>query len=426
MCHNWFVVNFLFISVCDKLTIPLKMLLTNSRFNRTTLLTASLLAYACALFLWIEPIWRGTSGQCIFAEKYSHPFYFQPYISNLLASFIGQAYGGCGEVLLGRFLLPLASFALLIGIFKRHLSLLWSIALALLALSAIAEYPFRDFLIQFIKGDFSNLGNANLPEILKFPIPSFSTLWFLLFFYLATDKPLLQLNNTKTTALTIMFSLMVYVNAIDAIFALVFWFVYFPVRWWRRDQSITVISFKFATQLILGILIIAPALIKGRVDGSLSASASVGLYYIFAYFVVPILLIFLLFLVQRIDPKELFFNFRHIYLLIFAEIMVFSLSYIGVLPLNLEIVEHRIVQFFSHVYYYVPIIHFASRPSKIPAFGTERTIIAKSLRTIMNFIFSRCSSIYLPIAIILLFAYNFSSGFHYMAHFNNNGHFQLR
>jgi hypothetical protein len=264
------------------------------------------------------------------------------------------------------------------------------------------------------------LGSANLPEILKFPIPGFSTFWFLLLFYLSTDKVHDELNNLKTTALTVLFSLTIYINAIDALFAVIFWFIYFPVRWWRRGQPLSKVFIKFVVQVICGLLVVAPSIYMGRIDGSLSSDTSVSLYYAIAYIALPLVLMSLLFLVQRIDPIEIIFNFRYIYAIMFAEVVVFSLSISGFLPLNLGIVENRIVQFFAHVFYFVPVIHFASRPPWNASFGLERTGFAKSLRAFISLLFGHWSKLYLPVLILLMLAYNFFSGYQYTVYIRNN------
>jgi hypothetical protein len=302
----------------------------------------------------------------------------------------------------------------LIALLIRHVSVLWSIALALLALSVISEYPFRDFLIQFINGNWTDLGSINLPEILKFPVPSFSTFWFLILFYLATDKAHIEHDNLKTTTLTIMFSLTIYINAIDAFFSVIFWFIYFPVRWWRRKQSFYKVTIKLGIQMILASLIIIPGMFLGKIDPSLSSDNSVSIYYLLVYFILPVFLMWILFYVQRIDPMELIFKFRYIYAIMFGEIVILSFSLSGILPLNIGIVENRIVQFFAHVFYYVPIIHFASRLSHETHLGPEGSIFAKKFRSILHFLFDSLSKIYLPILIVLLFAYNFSSGYRHI------------
>ena len=213
---------------------------------------------------------------------------------------------------------------------------------------------------------------------------------------------------------------MIYINAIDGLFALAFWGIFFPVKWLRQKWSLPKWGASCLVQGAVIGLVLAPALVLGHVDASLNASVvPLGTYYLLAYLGMPLFLITILFVVQRIDPYELFYNFRHVYIIMLTEIVLVTVSSLGIFPLDLHITQNRIVQFFAHIYYYLPVIYFASRPVISHAFGFESRWIARCLRHGLHAFFARLSHVYLPVAIVLLLIYNASSG---IRNFETNQH----
>ncbi len=162
--------------------------------------------------------------------------------------------------------------------------------------------------------------------------------------------------------------------------------------------------------------LLTPAMVLGQIDASLNPTTqkSPGLYYVLAYLVMPLLLVGIVVIVQRVDPIELLFNFRHIYAIMTIEITLLVLATTEALPINLMILENRIVQFFAHVYYYLPIIYFAARPNTNPAFGLESLAMARAVRNALHLLFGRRSVIYIAIIIALLCVYNLTSGYRYL------------
>ena len=392
-----------------------KLFQRSINFNCANLIfLIAILIYSFALLFWsLIPLASGFRQCCSDIGVLNNPFYFYPYISFGISEIV-RVFGGLwGSILVGRFLLPLFTFALLVAIFRRQLSVLWSIALSLLAVSVIEDYPFRAFILQIISGQWGSAGSGNLPELLYFPIPSFSTPYFLALFFVCTKEWSAPAPLVKISIFTVLFSLIIYINPIDLIFAFAFWVIYLPIRWLRRGMKWRTLAVSLFFQVFLAIIVITPALILGGINLTLPHTFNIDWYYILIYLCLPILLLVILYFVQRIDPYELFFKFRHVYAIMFAEIIFYIAAIFEILPINQDIFKMRILQFFAHTYYYMPVIYFASRVAYINSHGIESGTIARSIRIILRSIFQTYSSFYLIVVITLLFAYNFSSGVSY-------------
>ncbi len=385
-------------------------------FQKNQLKTYSIiLFYMSLIFLWGPlPLLLGFKDCCSNLGIFHHSFFFFPYISSWISAQINSLMGVYGLILIGQFLFPTAVFALLIFIYSRHVSLLWAVTLAFLAVSVIADYPFRNFLFHFFTGEWSKLGSDYLPEILFFPIPSFSTLYFLGIFYLATRSTGGMMTSRNLSVLTILFSLIIYINAIDIVFALPFWFIYFPLKLIRKKIPLKLVLLKSIFQLILAGIIITPALFLVSFNTPSDISSAIGVYYISFYLVTPLILMGLLFLVQRIDPYDLLYRFRHVYILMLAEVIMLTVALTELVPLNLQISQNRVAQFFAHTYYYLPVIYYASQSISLPAFGTESSQFSKALRAGLHNFFVRYSAFYLLPLLTMLCLYNLMSGIKYL------------
>jgi len=366
--------------------------------------------YALLAFFWGGgALFFGSKSCCEITSLARHPFYFFPYISQFIFKTVDYFLGPYAGFFFGQVFLPTAVFALLVKIFRRNLSLTWAIGLSLLSISVIAEYPFNQFLVQILSGKWAMLGSDRLPELLYFPIPSFSTCYFLVIFYLATCNVNIFLDLTRLSSLTILFSLIAYINAIDVVFALPFWFIYFPLKLYRRNSSLIITGQQVFLQLILTSLIIAPAFLLADFGISRELSSTVSIYYISMYLCVPLILVGILFFVQRIDPYDLLYRFRHVYILMLTEVFVLLVVLTGIVPVNLQIFQNRLAQFFMHTYYYLPVIYYASQVKFAPVFGLEGLRISRALRAALHCFFGRYSAFYLLPLMALLCIYNLTS-----------------
>lgn len=375
--------------------------------------------YLCILGIWASPLYSERISPSFDFQR--HSFYYKPYLSLYLADQIHQLFGVRGIAVIGQILLPASVFGLLVVIFLRYVALLWAVGLALLAVSSIDGYPFREFLLQIIGGDsWRLLGSSNLPELLHFPIPSFSTFYFLGVFFFATRLPYVQLGEFKKFLITIFVSLTIYVDAIDAPFALAFWGLLMLLRAFSEKESAQVIIIKLLCQALIVAIVLFPALYFGGVNfGTPSPFSLIGYYYLSAYFIIPISLIVILYFIQRIDPYELLRKFYVVYALMATEFFIVLLSLFGVVSIDLTITQNRIVQFFTHSFYYIPVIYYSSRTYMRSKLGLEGSSIGNWLRFSLHMLFGILSNIYLSLIVFFLFLYNFSSSIHYLNGYEN-------
>jgi hypothetical protein len=372
------------------------------------------IVFAVFLLLWSGCLlywtWRCLSGGINADELFSpkHPFYFQPVASRLFATLILEFSGRQGAIIAACFLLPLASFFLLTLIFKRHVSIWWAGTLALLAVSSIDGYPFRDFLLQSLVGARGNAEPSLLPALFYFPVPSFSTLYFLLFFYTAV-RPYLGISTISL--LSAASALMIYINALDAPFILAVWCGYFPLKLLRQKYPPRKLAALCLLQAAVISIILMPAIINADFSVVPAAASDVELYYYTVYLAVPILLILLLYLLYHFDPYELLFRFRHVYFIMSVEIFLLCISSTGIIPLDMHIMKNRIVQFFAHTYYYIPIIYFASKNNTY-TLPTENYAV-NILQKMLHAFFYTYSIYFLSIVSVLLCIYNISAAYAY-------------
>ena len=102
--------------------------------NRWLLL--AMLFYAGMLSLWsVVQLASGNADCCQTVGSLQHAFYFHPFLSEWLAKGIRSTTGMWGSVIVGQVLFPVLTLYFLISIFRRHVTLLWSMALALLAVA---------------------------------------------------------------------------------------------------------------------------------------------------------------------------------------------------------------------------------------------------------------------------------------------------
>ncbi len=338
---------------------------------------------------------------------------FYPYLMLWIYGFIIKFLGYGGVVVIGQWLLPLASFILLTKIFQRYLSFLWAISLSFLGTLSFTEWPFHQFLIRLLQGQgLENLGVYQSLEILNFPFPSFSTFLFLLLFFISTKPG--YLSHRRILILTVSWSFLSQVHPADAIFGLVFWVSYLTIRLVRQKENKQHLIAFLTIQCLVITIICFPAIcafiMTGVNKNGFSSFSGFDAYYFFSYFIIPVLLIALIYIIQRVDLFEILFKFWHIYVLLLIEILLVLLASFLNGP-NLFIVQNRIALLFLHLYYYVPVIYYAARPSHQYYKGTESKTVSTLLRNLFYQIFGKYSAVYLPVIIVLLILFALISAY---------------
>ena len=94
-----------------------------------------------------------------------------------------------------------------------------------------------------------------------------------------------------------------------------------------------------------------------------------------------------------------------------AEIALVVFSNLGIVPLNAFLLENQVPQFFAHVFYYVPVIYYASRPLRTYSSGFESTKFAAIARRLFFVGFGPVAAWLLPIASVVLVVYFVGSAY---------------
>jgi hypothetical protein len=387
----------------------------NSKENR--LLMVLILALPSIFSLWgFLPLLLEVGVCCKKVGVLSNPFYFYPYLSVTFAEVLVEKSGIYFATFIGQMLLPTFIFYMLVCIFRRHVSLLWSVTLSLISISSVSGYPLRHFIYEIMSDNWGLLGNNGFLEILNFPIPSFSTAYFLIIYFFSTKDNVSVKSNYHISLFTILFTSVVYINAIDIIFSLAFWFVYFPLKLYRKKYQLYQIFSTVLLQSILTILILYPAILTSNFSLIQYAELDIQYRYISVYFIIPLTLIVVLYFVQRIDPYDVFFRFRHVYLMMFIESVLIIFISFGIINVDNSIIQNRLTQFFLHAYYYLPAIYYASLSPIETTFGTEGLILSIKSRKLIKLILVDHSKYYLIPLIFLILTYLFISGYRYFIH----------
>jgi hypothetical protein len=267
----------------------------------------------------------------------------------------------------------------------------------LTSLSIYSNLNFRDFILLNHNFAFSDYQ----PLIFDFPIPGFSTIYFLITYLLIISIKRLHLG--FVLLLTILTSLDFYINPIDALFLIGIWSRYLLLLK-PKGINLGVIFFQFL--VILSIISIG--LFSGNLSFENTVNLSIPNYNLLAYLILPLVLIFVLYYIKRIDFYEIYNRFSHVYIFMAIEFSVVIVSSSKILPIDLDIFETRILQFFIHLFYYVPIIYFLAKPRvKIEyAFGSEASFISKKMTIFSDLVYNFSEKFLTIVVTIMLISYN--------------------
>lgn len=340
-----------------------------------------------------------------FSPTHPNPYYFEPVISIWISNFIKEYFNGIITNLLVIVVIPYSIYLLLFKIYSRNISFLWSSFLALLSLSVYENLSFHTFLLNIFRNSIENVTTDNSLLIFEFPLPGFSTLYFLLAFYFLTAFK--KIHIPIITFCSLLVAIDFYINAIDALFLISFWIIYFPFKIFREKiYTLSRVVLISVMQIGIIILFVLPGLVTGQINPELSRVDTLPLYNIILYLFLPLLIMVVLYFIQRIDLFEILFKFRHIYALLFVEIFVIILTSTNIVPIDLQILRSRILQFFIHLYYFVPIIYYVSRPVYHYTRGSEAKSIAAFLRKNLFWAYSQSGNVLAVILTVLLFIYD--------------------
>ena len=354
-----------------------------NKINAYTIIAA---AYFLILCIWFYVI-NENRFTFDFQSTTTNPFYFKPSASIWFQNFVIQHFNKVLIYLLCIIAIPFSMYLLLVTIYSRYISTLWASFIALLSLSVFKNFSFHAYLLDIFNPSVDDR-IISAPLIFDFPLPGLSTLYFLIVYYFITQYKKIRL------PLITLFSLLVaadfYVNAIDALFLVAFWFIYFPFKIYReklyplgRVVLITVL------QMLIIFACIYPGLSAGKINPDLSPVDTLPWYNIYFNLVLPAALMAMLYVIQRIDLDEIVFKFRHIYAFMLVEGFVIILTTTGLFSIDLLVLRSRILQFFIHLFYFVPVIYYVGRPLYQYTRGSEAKSFATVLRENIYLLYSR-------------------------------------
>ncbi|NQY41819.1 MAG: hypothetical protein HRT87_00495 [Legionellales bacterium] len=356
----------------------------------------------------------GSQSCCQNYGVLQHGFFFKPILSIAAVDFIRNTFGIIGLVLIGQVIFPSIIFYMLVIIFSRYLKKIWAITIGLVSVFSFPDCSYRDFLINLIKTAELSKVSEMLPGIANFPIPALSILIFLLAFYISIKQ--VKLSDRRVSLLTLLWSLQIYVNAIDGLFGICFWFTYFVVRLYRKNNEI-LNSFKsIFVQIAIFLTTCVPAL--SFTDFSLGPVSTGENFDIITYFTlyifIPIIVTSILFVFHKIDPYELLHKFSPLYLLMVLEIVLVIAAYYFSVGVDLEILTNRIPLFFLHFYYYIPVIFYASRQYYSFEIDKDGGTFKNVVRKMIFITFNPLCYIYLPLIMIFIILFALASSMNFV------------
>ena len=294
------------------------------------------LVYSICLASWWEKFCCDINSLKINAH------YFDPFFIRQLIAVLIEIPQAAIILSIAQVLIPTLAFLILVLFFKRYVSALWAVFLALVGFSFIENYPFRIFLWEILQFGATQTVYGK-PVVASFPYPSVGIFVSLLVLYWASVPKYFSLR--RAIICTTLVALLTYVHALNAAFLSVFWFGFYMVRCLRQYKGKILIAQFFLPQIVWYLFLILPALIM--VDFSLVSTAnnSISSYYVFAYIGLPVLILLTLIQVRKIDFFEVLVRFTPIYLLMFCELMFIAVDVGGILRINFDKLQEKVIKF---------------------------------------------------------------------------------
>ena len=345
-----------------------------------------------------------------------------PFFSLWINSALIKIVGLNSTILIFSILIPSFCFLFTLLIYLRYLPLLWSIFLSFLGLLSISDSPFRSFLISILDGNFDL--SSNRPDIMGMPFPSLSLLAFLVTLFLTIQRT--YPSKRRTLILTILWGLQTQFHILNAILGIPFWIITLLIickRQFKEILNYKAIKYLFIRFLLLS-LVCLPFLIMIFVTKSnwhyfINGQSNFDFFNITVYFVLPLTLLYLSYLVFRVDPYEIFIKFTPIWSMMAVELIITLLWYFFRLGISSEIIVGRLGLFFLHLFYFIPVIYCMHKGNIIRFYeGVEAKKLSRYIRSLLFFVFKKFSVIYLPLLTGLLLFYVSYSGYIAQSEFN--------
>ena len=289
--------------------------------------------------------------------------FFHFYNSNYYESLVEIDHSSFSETFattffgfLSIFLIPILVFGLLLKIFSRYLSIFWASILSFVGVFSTESYPLRDFI--FKTGEIASFSNF---EIFSFPFPSISILVFLIIFALSSN--IYKFNHKNILVFSILWISFCEISFFDGLMGLIFWVSYFPLMIFLDKSIVEKKNFLVYIFIIFLYLFFKfGSLNINFFKPNINQDHSYVVYHLLIYFLLPILLFWISFLIIKIDPYELIKKFTNFFILIFIENILLIIFFYYT---NIDVKDYDtgIQTIFIHYYYFVPCIYFLNRSS---------------------------------------------------------------
>ena len=194
-------------------------------------------------------------------------------------------------------------------------------------------------------------------EIMGFPIPSFSIIYFGLLFYFSLE--IIKIKTSRLYILTFLWFLGIFVHPVDGLLGLFYWIslIYFLSILKKLKFDYLFIFFILILSTISLILIFEQISFDLLV---LEKKQIFPIYNLIFYFALPLIIMIFLIINSKIDFFEFILKFLNIYILMFIELLIIFCSINGI-GFDLAMFENRITMFLLHYLYYIPIIYYLNR-----------------------------------------------------------------
>ena len=314
-------------------------------------------------------------------------FVFRPWLSIWVSGILISFFGISGLQFIGHVIMPVVSVLMAALVFQRFVPRWWAAALAAIAFVSFSDLPFHQFVLAILKGDgWRDLGMAQMAIIAGTPMPSISLLPFLVAFHVSLLRRRITLR--RLTFLSILWGLQGQFHFLSGLFGYVFWLLYLCIRYRRQEKGRAHIGRLIFFQYFLMLFFALPTFIGifqstsvggfFRIDGE-DTRFVYEAYHLVTYFLFPLVALAVVLCIQRIDMIDVALRFWPVWTFMAIEIafVVFDHSF-GRAPLG-EVLFLR-MGVFLHVLYFVPVIHYLTRPADRYTFGPESRSISVFLR----------------------------------------------
>ena len=136
------------------------------------------------------------------------------------------------------------------------------------------------------------------------------------------------------------------------------------------------------------LIILLPGLLSNAVLQNYEETTPYNYYNLVLYNFMPLFLSVLFFKIKRIDPYEVWFKFKYVYLFLIIEIVINILVYTKIFIVDLNVLNKQVLQFVIHLLYYTPIIYYLSRQSANYSFGSEASKISMNTSNLFFYAFT--------------------------------------